>query len=308
MNPERIICIGDIHGDFNIFKKVLSMCNLIDFNGNWIGGNTFVVQLGDTLDGKRPGINISKEFIQEPGEVEIIKYILYIDSQARNLGGRVISILGNHELYPYYLKNNKNFIREYVKKIDIKTYKKEYNTDRIKFFQPGELGASLFGRTRPLILQLGEFIFIHGSLTDSLIEENIDRYGYVNLNKINKDTSNWLQGKGKIPSYLSKLNDDNPLFSRFYSGKKNMSANTCKKIKEQVEKIKDAKYVIMGHSSYKEINTTCDGSLIRIDVALSRAFGGTISNKKLQALEIIRHGKKPEINIISNMGKVILHY
>lgn len=308
MNPEKIICIGDIHGDFKVFKRVLSMCNLIDNNDNWIGGKTFVVQLGDTLDGKRPGINISREFLEETGEVDIIKYILYIDSQAKNVGGRVISILGNHELYPYYFAGDKNFIKDYVKKTDIKTYKKEYNTDRIKFFQPGALGASLLARTRPLVLQLGEFLFVHGSLTGSLIENNLDKDGYVDVTKINKDTASWLQGKGKIPIYLKELDENNPVFSRFYSEKKKISKETCKKINEQIKKFKGVKHVIMGHSSYKEINTACEGSLIRTDVALSRAFGGTISDKKLQALEIIRGGPKPIVSIISQKGKVKLHY
>jgi len=307
MNPNKIICIGDIHGDFKIFKKVLSMCNLIDEKDNWIGGKTFVVQMGDTLDGKRPGVNISREFIEESGEVEIIKYIIYLDSQAKTAGGRVISILGNHELYPYYFANDKSFIRDYVKKADIKAYKKEYNTDRIKFFQPGAIGASLLGRTRPLILQLGEFLFIHGSLTESFIEQNIDKYGYVDIDKINKETSYWLQGKSKIPYYLSKLDETNPVFSRFYSNKKQLQEETCKKIKEQIKKFKGVKHVIMGHTSYKEINSACQGTLIRTDVALSRAFGGTISDKKLQALEIIRDGPMSGVNIISREGTLKLH-
>jgi len=307
MNPNKIICIGDIHGDFKIFKKVLSMCNLIDEKDNWIGGKTFVVQMGDTLDGKRPGVNISREFIEESGEVEIIKYIIYLDSQAKTAGGRVISILGNHELYPYYFANDKSFIRDYVKKADIKAYKKEYNTDRIKFFQPGAIGASLLGRTRPLILQLGEFLFIHGSLTESFIEQNIDKYGYVDIDKINKETSYWLQGKSKIPYYLSKLDETNPVFSRFYSNKKQLQEETCKKIKEQIKKFKGVKHVIMGHTSYKEINSACQGTLIRTDVALSRAFGGTISDKKLQALEIIRDRPMSGVNIISREGTLKLH-
>lgn len=308
MNPEKIICIGDIHGDFKVFKRVLSMCKLIDNNDNWIGGKTFVVQLGDTLDGKRPGVNISREFIEETGEVDIIKYILYIDSQAKNVGGRVISILGNHELYPYYFIGDKSFIKDYVKKSDIKTYKKEYNTDRSKFFKPGELGATLLARTRPLILQLGEFLFVHGSLTDNLIENNLNKEGYVDLVKINNDTASWLRGKGKIPNYLKELDETNPVFSRFYSDIKKMPKERCKKISEQIKKFKGVKHVIMGHSSYKEINTACEGSLIRTDVALSRAFGGTISDKKLQALEIIRGGTKSNISIISQDGKIRLKY
>lgn len=306
MNPGKIICIGDIHGDFLVFKRVLQMCKLINNKDTWIGKDTYVVQLGDTLDGKRPGINISKEFIEESGEVEIIKYILYLDSQAKNFGGRVISIIGNHEVYPYYFENDKSFIRDYVKNIDILKYKKEYNISRNKFLKPGGLGASLIGRTRPLILQLGEFLFLHGSITNSLINNNIGTDGYVDIKKINNEVSLWLQGKGKIPKYFLEPNEDNPVFSRFYSDKKEIKQETCKKINQQIQKFKGVRYVIMGHSPYREINTACDGKLIRTDVALSRAFGGTIDNKKLQALEIINNGIDYVISIITEDKKISL--
>lgn len=164
------------------------------------------------------------------------------------------------------------------------------------------------GRTRPLILQLGEFLFVHGSLTDSLIENNIGRDGFVDLDKINKDTSLWLQGKSKVPIYLSEPDENNPVFSRFYSNKRELPIDTCKKIDEHLKMFKNAEHVIMGHSSYKEINTACSGKLIRTDVALSRAFGGTVSSKKLQALEILRGGPKPKINIITESDKISLNY
>ena len=305
--PKRIVCIGDIHGDFQIFKKVLAMCKLIDESDNWIGGDTYLVQLGDTLDGKRPNVVIEKEFLEQSGEVEIIKFILELDAMAKTKGGRVISILGNHELYPYYLASDSNFIKEYVKESDIKAFKKNYNTERIKFLRPGGLGGSLLGRTRPLLLQLGQFLFVHGSITDDLITSNLKSDGFVDISKINKDTSMWLQGKSNIPSYLSGPESGNPVFSREYSETKTIKSEICKKINDQIKKFKGVNYVIMGHSSHKEINTACDGRLIRTDVSLSRAFGGKMSDKKLQALEIINNGSKPVVNIISQKGTVSLN-
>ena len=116
-NNNKIIAIGDIHGDFQIFIKVLQMCKLINKNLEWIGGDTYLIQLGDTLDGKRPETAIDSSFLEESGEIEIIRLILDLDAQAKNVKGRVISLIGNHELYPYYLENDKQFIRDYVKKI-----------------------------------------------------------------------------------------------------------------------------------------------------------------------------------------------
>jgi len=302
--PKRIVCIGDIHGDFQVFKKVILMCSLIDGTGKWIGEDTHLVQLGDTLDGKRPGVVIDEEFLKQSGEVEIMNFILELDSMAKLKGGRVISILGNHELYPHYLASDKKFIKDFVKEADINAFKKNYNTERIKFLSPGGLGGSLMGRTRPLLLKLGQFLFVHGSITDELLNNNLNKEGYVDISKINRETSLWLQGKGKIPPYLNGSDEVNPVFSRNYSETKTISAENCKRINEQIQKFKGVNYVVMGHSSYKEINTACNGTLIRTDVTLSRAFGGKLSDKKLQALEIINNGSKPVVNVITEKGTV----
>ena len=305
---NKIIAIGDLHGDFQIFIRILQMCNLVNKKLEWTGEDTYLVQLGDTLDGKRPETKIEKSFLEESGEVEIIRLILDLDAQAKKFNGRVISLIGNHELYPYYLKNDKQFIRDYVKTKDIEQFRKVYNADRIKFLMPGGIGGSLIGRTRPLILQLGEFIFIHGSITDKLIRNGLSsKTGKVDIAKINMETSLWLQGKGKIPKYLEEMDEENPVFSRLYSKSKTFDEKECSNFDKQLKFFNGVNYVVMGHSRFKEINSACNNSLIRTDISLSRAFGGTLSSKTLQALEIIQtQGKNPEINIISQSGKVKL--
>lgn len=309
MTFNKIIAIGDLHGDFQVFIKVLQMCNLVDKNLDWIGKDTYLIQLGDTLDGKRPDtVYDDSAFLEESGEIEIIRLILNLDAQARTKNGRVISLIGNHELYPYYLENDKQFIRDYVKKKDIEQFKRIFKMDRVKFLKPGGIGGSLLGRTRPLILQLGEFIFVHGSITDKLIAHNLNpETGKVDISKINKLTSLWLQGKGKVPKFLEKMDEENPVFSRLYSKSKIFNKTECYKFSEQLKFFEGAKYVVMGHSRFKEINAACNNSLIRTDIALSRAFGGKIGNKPLQALEIKQYpNKDPEINIISKSGTVSL--
>jgi len=130
----------------------------------------------------------------------------------------------------------------------------------------------------------------------------------VNINKINTDVSKWLIGESEVPKYLENTDEDNPIFSREYSDKRTISDSKCKKIAKQLTKFYNAKHVVMGHSSYSSINTACNNRmLIRTDVSLSRAFGGTLESKKLQALEIIqRYDKYPILNIITEEGKKIL--
>lgn len=43
--PERLIAIGDIHGDIAKARAALRIANVIDENDEWVGGETVVVQV-----------------------------------------------------------------------------------------------------------------------------------------------------------------------------------------------------------------------------------------------------------------------
>ena len=65
----------------------------------------------------------------------------------------------------------------------------------------------------------------------------------------------------------------------------------------------------MGHTSYKQINATCNNKVIRTDLALSRAFGGDLASNidKYQTLEIIQTpNNQAVIRIISENGKIFI--
>ncbi len=47
---EKIIAVGDIHGDYKAFTKILKGTGLIDGKLHWTGGKTHLVQIGDVLD------------------------------------------------------------------------------------------------------------------------------------------------------------------------------------------------------------------------------------------------------------------
>ena len=48
--PEKIVAVGDIHGDLEALFSVLFKSGIIDINGRWIAVNTFLVQTGDIFD------------------------------------------------------------------------------------------------------------------------------------------------------------------------------------------------------------------------------------------------------------------
>jgi len=81
----RVIAIADVHGEYETFKLILLDAKLIDSSGNWNGGNTILVQTGDMID-------------RGPNPIESVEYIRSIQEQAIKSEGKVIRLLGNHEL------------------------------------------------------------------------------------------------------------------------------------------------------------------------------------------------------------------
>jgi 3',5'-cyclic AMP phosphodiesterase CpdA len=82
---QRLIAIGDLHGDLDHTKQVLQMTNLIDDDSQWIGGRDILVQTGDIVD-------------RGTDALAIYRLMQDLRSQAALAGGKVISILGNHEI------------------------------------------------------------------------------------------------------------------------------------------------------------------------------------------------------------------
>src|SRR5215471_11505549 len=44
---DRVVAIGDVHGDYGNYIKALEGAGIINARGQWIGGETHLVQLGD---------------------------------------------------------------------------------------------------------------------------------------------------------------------------------------------------------------------------------------------------------------------
>ena len=83
--PETLVAIGDVHGDFDDFVAILQRTGLIDKQNHWTGGKTTFVQLGDLLD-------------RGPKPREVMDLMMALEKEAAQGGGRVVSLLGNHEM------------------------------------------------------------------------------------------------------------------------------------------------------------------------------------------------------------------
>src|SRR5438309_5308453 len=82
--PQRIIAVGDLHGDYEAWQTIARSAGLIDGAGHWAAGKTILVQMGDITD-------------REPDSLKIIRSLQQLQREAPRKGGKVVVILGNHE-------------------------------------------------------------------------------------------------------------------------------------------------------------------------------------------------------------------
>lgn len=86
---QRIIAIGDLHGDYENYIETLRVAGLVDRRNRWIGGEAHLVQTGDIPD-------------RGPDTKKIIEHMARLARQARRDGGHVHNLIGNHEAMNVY--------------------------------------------------------------------------------------------------------------------------------------------------------------------------------------------------------------
>jgi hypothetical protein len=83
--PPRVVAIGDIHGALDAFVEILQKAQVLDANRKWAGGNAILVQTGDYTD---RGADVRA----------VMDLLMELERQAAAAKGRVITLLGNHEV------------------------------------------------------------------------------------------------------------------------------------------------------------------------------------------------------------------
>ncbi|HJP69871.1 MAG TPA: hypothetical protein VJ846_13320, partial [Sphingomicrobium sp.] len=56
--PQRIIAVGDLHGDYSAWQNIARGAGLIDSGGHWAAGRTILVQMGDITDREPESLKI----------------------------------------------------------------------------------------------------------------------------------------------------------------------------------------------------------------------------------------------------------
>lgn len=303
---EKIVAVGDIHGDYQKFIKILIKTGLTDIQLHWTGGKTHLVQLGDVLD-RGPRAKMTFDLIKQ------------LEMEAEKAGGKVHLLLGNHEevnitgnafQYASYM-TVEQFI-SFLEKDDRLKLEKEFrkgrgerefrNTDPwlpltdpkvlefwTKLMNSQDYQAKYnksfynnYGKwllEHNAVIKINDIIFTHGG-----ISEKFAGYDLTKLNKSIREEMKLVRSiivEGRMPSnnFSPKYVyvEDSPLWYR------DLATRPEDVFKEDVDRILKelgANYMVIGHTTYRkqiekmEDLSRFDGRIWTIDTGMSARYGG----------------------------------
>jgi len=328
---RRIVIFGDVHGKYELAIKQLQIGKVIKYRSEddieWIGGDTHVVQVGDQIDGCRPLSNIlncmnPKTTPNDEGsDIKILKLFTELDKKAMEKNGRVISLLGNHELMN--VEGDMTYVsyqemREFDNYVDPDKpdLKFKSNIEARKYaFKPGNEMARFLGCTRLAAIIIGSNLFVHGGILDKILDKlKIKKAN--DLESINILVKKWLLGLIN-KEYVSHIinGSSNSMFWTRVLGELPPDISPedpqCMEYLDKSLKIFKIGSVIVGHTPQsfmynRGINFTCGKKIIRVDNASASVFN--VFDDTYKKTGVISESRRPQVLEILNDSEYNILY
>src|SRR5437016_6524825 len=167
---QRVVAIGDIHGDFDALVGILQRAHLVAPGGRWSGGNATLVQTGDFLD-------------RGPKARAVMDLLMTLQRDANRQSGRVSVLMGNHEAMNIYGDLRYVTDNDYASFADDKIstrHKGVYPSRPPGFVERCEAldAEGRYGRwirTLPAVARIDDSIFLHGGISPELAGWTIEK-------------------------------------------------------------------------------------------------------------------------------------
>lgn len=314
--PQRIIAVGDLHGDYSAWQDIARGAGLIDAGGHWAAGKTIFVQLGDVTD-------------RETDSLKIIRSLQQLQREAPRKGGKVVVILGNHEAMNLLGDNRYTTPGEYAAFVDgqsavrrdrvyesnraqleafYKTQTPPLTPDQVRakwmadhplgwvehrlaWSPSGELGK--WATANPAIAKIDGTLFVHGGISAEYAKTPLDavnqRVAAAMASADDGATSVLTDPLGPL-WYRGLVGTDPDAQAVRAAAKPPAPALTPDQELDAVLAAYGAQRLVIAHTpSLSGIQITGSGRLARIDTGNSRYYGGPLSWLEIAGGQMIPH-------------------
>ena len=307
-DAENIIAMGDLHGDYDAFLALMSQAGLIDAKGHWSGKQTIYVQLGDVVD-------------RGPKSRDIILHLQRLQKEASKAGGKVITLIGNHEAmnmtndlryvppveFQNYVTHNSAALREQlfqgnkskleaeyrqenpqITDAEIKAkfqekYPLGYVEQRLAWAPNGDIGRWIL--SNPVAVIVGDSLFVHGGIS---VKYDVDSLAQMN------DLAHAALSAAATDDHSILQDEVGPLWYRGFAE----DNETTEKDIVDVLKAYSVKRMVIAHTpNLAGIKVLDQGHVVLIDTGITASYGGTRSFLSIEGSKIFAHdnGKITEL-------------
>ena len=250
-NVDSIYAIGDVHGQYDDLLQLLQNNRLVDGQGRWKGGRRHLVFMGDLFD---RGHNV----------IKTLWFLYRLEQEAAQQGGRVLFLLGNHEIMNFlyddrYVSGKEKLVAQYHRV----RYSDMFNPRRSVL---GQWLASKSG-----LLKIDDVLFAHGGISlpytaFTLQSYNDSLHAFLQEPEFTSLTDTSVTSvRGSAILYARRIqffwNANSVFWYRGYMQSDTLGA--------QLQKVLDAfnaQLKVVGHTPVKSITQYYGGRLIAVDL------------------------------------------
>jgi hypothetical protein len=280
---ERVVALGDVHGDPERLVAALRQANLIDASNRWTGGAAHLVLCGDFID-------------RGPNSPGVLDLLMKLEPEALAAGGRLHALIGNHEAmnmdgdtryvsaqdYESYRGPNAEQLRDSQMNaaltslrlngntpLDLDGWERQYRAEHplgwversLAFLPGGKYGRWLLRQNA--VVKINDALYMHGGLSEKYYKRSLKDIN----DRVRSEMRNADRGGG-----LSR-DEQGPLWYR--------GLVTADEEDEQAQILVSGileqhgvRHIVIGHTPNPVILPRFEGRVICIDVGLARVMNG----------------------------------
>ena len=251
-NVPRFFAVSDIHGKYDTLVRLLRKNGIIDEARRWDWGGGHLVVVGDVFD-------------RGDQMTEALWFLYDLEREAKNSGGRVHLLLGNHELM--VLRRDLRYVAE--KYTDVTARVLKINVADL-YGPDTELGRWL--RSKHALIRLNDVLFVHGGVSPELLESELS------IPRINEIVRGFIDAR----DYEIQLDDTlrllhgrlGPFWYRGYFRERQGIPMATGAHVEATCEFYGAGTIVVGHTVVDALTLLFDGRVIAVETGMHRGAEG----------------------------------